>query len=221
MVETARRENCFLMEAIWTRFLPIISKTTELINAGEIGDLKYIRADFGFSASFDPQHRLFNPQLGGGALLDLGIYPLFLALLLMGVPDEIKSFSYKGSTGIDESTEASLFYRDGRMASLQASICAQTPIRADIAGSRGALVLDRPWYKGTSLLLRHHDQISQTFSLPFGENGFEFEIMEVHRCLGLGLIESPLLPLGFSLSLAKMMYTINQYAGISYTSQPI
>jgi len=220
MVVAARQNKTFLMEAMWTRFLPIIDKTLDLIKKGEIGALKYLRADFGFVAPFDANSRLYNLQLGGGSLLDVGVYPLFLALLIMGRPDEIKSFARLAATGADETTNALLYYKNGMMASVLSSIAAQTPITAEITGTEGTIILDRPWYKGTVLHVRKKDTITQTISLPYGDNGFEFQVQEVQQCLQKRFTESLLMPLDFSLLMSSVTDEVCKTAGITYKLQP-
>jgi len=216
MVLAARENNTFLMEAMWSRFLPIIDKTLQLVNDGTVGDLKYISADFGFVAPFDAGSRLYDLKLGGGSLLDVGVYPLFLVLLLLGKADEIKAFSRLASTGADETTGALLFYKNGIIASILSSITAQSPITAEITGTKGTIFLDRPWYKGSVIRVRKNDAITDTFSLPYGDNGFEFQIREVQECLAKGLTESSKMPLGFSLLLSDTMDDISRMANIRY-----
>ena len=216
MVAAARSNNVFLMEAMWTRFLAVIDKTLELVKNGEIGEIKYLHADFGFMLTFDPSSRLYDIKLGGGSLLDVGVYPLFLALLLFGKPREIKSFAHLSSTGADESTSAVLYYDNGAMANIFSSIVSQTPLKAEIYGSNGMIVLQRPWYKGTVVEVQKNDSITDTFSLPYPGNGFEFEIMEVQRCLDLGLKESHLMPLDFSLLMSETVSEICKQCNIRY-----
>ncbi|MEO6314658.1 MAG: Gfo/Idh/MocA family oxidoreductase [Chitinophagaceae bacterium] len=216
MVDAARRNKVFLMEAMWSRFLPIIQKTLELVKEGAIGELKYIHADFGFVAPFNAGSRLYDLKLGGGSLLDVGVYPLFLALLLMGKPDEIKSFAHLAPTGADETTDAILYYKDGKMANIVSSIVSQTPIVATITGTEGTITLERPWYKGTVLHIRKQDIVTQTLSLPYGDNGFEYQVKEVQRCLENKLIESSLLPLDFSLMMSRVADDICKANNIAY-----
>ena len=220
MIAEAKENNVFLMEAMWSRFLPIISKTLELIKAGEIGEVKYLNADFGFAAPFDAGSRLYDLKLGGGSLLDVGIYPLFLALLILGKPDEIKTFAHLASTGADVTTNAILFYKNGTMANILSSINTQTPITAEISGAKGTIILDRPWYKGHSIRIRKNDLITDTIEVPYAGNGFEFQIEEVHECLLNGFTESKLMPLEFSLQLSSIMEIILQMNNVSYTMQP-
>ncbi len=116
MVEASVHHRAFLMEAMWTRFLPLMQRTIGLIEEGKIGTLKYIRADFGFLAPFQPEGRLYDLRLGGGSLLDIGIYPLFLCLQLLGEPDSIRAAGQLAPTGADTTCHAILGYKDGRSA---------------------------------------------------------------------------------------------------------
>ncbi len=220
MVNTARQNKVFLMEAMWTRFLPVIEKTLQLVKEGSIGDLKYLRADFGFIAPYNAGSRLYDMQLGGGSMLDIGVYPLFLALLLMGKPDTIKSFSQLAPSGADETTSALLCYKNGNIAHIHSTIVAQTPITAEIAGTEGAILLERPWYKGARLQVRKSDTITADFSLPFGDNGFEFQVKEVQDCLQRGALESDILPLDFSLLLSSVSHEICLQSNLVYEIQP-
>jgi predicted dehydrogenase len=216
IVNTARRMNTFLMEAMWTRFLPVINKTLELIEDGEIGEIKYVSADFGFNAPFDSKSRLYDLRLGGGSLLDVGVYPLFLALFLLGKPDAVKSFAHLSATGADETANAILYYKNGSMANILSSIVMHTPLTAEISGTKGIITLQSPWYKGTIVVVEKNDTITNSFSLPYTGNGFEFEIIEVMNCLNKGLTESSLMPLDFSLLLSKVADEICSQCNIRY-----
>jgi predicted dehydrogenase len=216
IVNAAKKNNTFLMEAMWTRFLPIIDKTLELIKNGEIGEIKHVRADFGFMVPFDPASRLYNIQLGGGSLLDVGVYPLFLCLLLLGKPDNIKSFAHLSSTGADETINAIMYYNNGCMAAIHSSIIAQSPITADISGTKGTISLQKPWYKGTEIIIQQYGNASRNIPVPYTGNGFEYEITEVMNCLDKGLAESSLLPTGFSLQMSKLVDEICHQCNIRY-----
>ncbi len=216
IINAARENKVFLMEAMWTRFLPIIDKTLEIIYNGEIGAVKHVRADFGFMVPFDPSSRLFNIQLGGGSLLDVGVYPLFLCLLLLGEPDHIKSFAQLSATGADETTDAILYYKNGNMASIHSSIVAQSAITADISGTKGVIALQSPWYKGSEMSVRQYGSPVKNITVPFTGNGFEYEILEVMNCLDNGLLESTKMKLAFSLQLSKLTDEICQQCNIRY-----
>ena len=218
IVTLAGNNNIFLMEAMWTRFLPVIKETIRLIEIGEIGELKFVRADFGFTFPFNPESRIFDLKLGGGSLLDIGVYPLFLALQLLGEPDAIKSFAHLSVTGADESMNAMLYYKNKAMASVFSTVAANTPVIAEITGTEGCITIQSPWYKSSSLVLRKNNT-EKKISLPYGENGFEFEIEEVTNCLDNNLTESPALPLSFSLMMSKVVNEISNQCNLRYEVQ--
>lgn len=204
MIDTARSQRTFLMEAMWTRFLPATLKALQLLQAGEIGELKYLRADFGTLFKFDPSSRIFDLELGGGSLLDVGVYPLFLALLFFGPPDEVKSFAHLCSTGADDTMNALLFYKQGRIANILSSVLANTPLTAEIIGTEGTLTFNRPWYKTQSLTLCRNSGAPQNVPAPYDGNGLQFEIQEVMDCLAQNRLESALMPLDLSMSMARV-----------------
>lgn len=219
MVKAARENNTFLMEAMWTRFLPLMRTTLELIREGRLGTIKYVRADFGFAGAFHPDNRLFNLNLGGGALLDIGVYPLFLCLLLLGEPETIQASGHLASTGADESVYAWLGYKDGASAILSATFSLQTSITAEIAGTEGLIQLPSPWYKNDKLVLQRPNEPDQTFQLEPMVNGFEYEIRELMACVDKGLIESPSMPHSLSLLMSKTMDAIRSQIGVVYPGQ--
>lgn len=216
MIDTARSRHTFLMEAMWTRFLPATLKALQIIQSGGIGNLKYLRADFGTVFKFDPASRIFDLKLGGGSLLDVGVYPLFLAVLLLGRPDEVKSCAHLCSTGVDETMNALLHYKQGCIANILSSVSANTPLTAEIIGSEGTLTLNRPWYKTQSLTLSPNTGSPQTIPEPYEGNGLQFEIQEVMNCLAENMIESSLMPLDLSLTMAEVSDEIRAQCGIYY-----
>lgn len=219
MVEAARENKAFLMEAMWSRFLPVIEKTLGLIGDGQLGTVKYIRADFGFAAPFHPEGRLYNLRLGGGSLLDIGIYPLFLCLLLLGEPDTIHAAAHLAPTGADETCQAILHYRDGRSAMISSTLACQTSITAEIAGTAGMIQLSTPWYKNDKLTLIRPGEEAQVFAVEPMVNGFEYQIREVTACLDKGIIESPLHSHADSLRLSRTMDAIRGQVGVSYPGE--
>ncbi len=153
VLDLARAKGLFALEAMWTRFLPAMVKVRELLAAGAVGEPRWLAADFGFRAPFNPQSRIFNPALGGGALLDVGVYPVSLASMVFGPPREIQSSVRLGPTGVDEQESILLGYEGGRMASLSACVVMTTPTEAVIAGDKGILKIHAPFFRSRKLSL--------------------------------------------------------------------
>ncbi len=216
IVAAARTHNTFLMEAMWTRFMPATLKVQELIAAGAVGEVKYIRADFGDSFPFDPSSRVYDLKLGAGSILDIGIYPLFLILLILGKPDEIKSVAHLAETGADDLASAMLYYRDGKIGAMLSANILHTPITAEIMGTEGIITMHSNWYNTKSISLTRSGKDVEHIDVSYGGNGFEFQIQEVMSCLGKGEKESALMPLDFTLLLAKTMDEICSQCGVVY-----
>jgi predicted dehydrogenase len=219
MIAASRRHNAFLMEAMWTRFLPLMQRTADMIAAGKIGQLKYIRADFGFLAPFQAASRLYDLRLGGGSLLDIGIYPLFLCLYLLGKPDDIRAAGHLAPTGSDETCHALLNYNDGRSAVISSTLACQTSLTAEIAGTAGSIRIPSPWYKNDRLSWYPAGQPEETILFDPMVNGFEYQIREVTRCLEAGLIESSPMSHTFSLTMSQTMDEIRRQIGVRYAGE--
>lgn len=216
MIASARENNVFLMEAFWTRFLPSMDKTLELITSGELGEVRHIHSDFGVMRAFDPDHRAFNKDLGGGSLLDIGIYPVFLSLLLWGEPDTISAVADIGSTVVDESLALVFKYNDGRIATLFSSFTVNSTVETHICGTKARLKLNRWWHTPTTLELTRGENETQRIEPPFVGNGYNYEAEEVMRCLQSGRKESDVLPLSFSLRLIRLLDRIRKEIGLVY-----
>jgi predicted dehydrogenase len=216
LVETARKNKIFLMEAIWTRFLPGIEKTLKLVSEGHIGEIKMLNADFGFNGIYNPESRLYNPFLGGGSLLDIGIYPVFLSLLLLGYPKEIQAVATKARTGVDESMSISLSYESGALASLHCTFVAHTNTDANIYGDKGKIHLKHQWLRANEMVVTRNDEKPEELVFPSRAKGYEYEAEEVMKCLRLGQTESPILGLDFSLQLMKLLDAIRMKCNIVY-----
>lgn len=215
MLEASVSNHTFLMEAMWTRFLPPLEKALALINQGAIGKVKQVKADFGFKSSFDKTHRLYDMALGGGSLLDVGVYPLFLALTVLGEPASVKTYASLASTGADEECTFTLLYPETE-ALLQSSIITDTPREAFITGTEGSIYFLSPWYRETSIELRKNNGTREHFTFPATGNGFEPEIREAMDCLRKGKIESDRMPHTFSLLQSKVLDLLCKEAGIVY-----
>jgi predicted dehydrogenase len=216
LIEVARRKKVFLMEALWSRFVPSIMGILEISNSGKLGAVRFVNADFGFRGEYDPLNRMFNPELGGGALLDIGIYPVFLAMLLLGEPDRIKAAARFASTGVDESTSMIFLYNNGNIANLSCTFMADTPIQADVIFEKGRVRLNPKWFTPTSLTLVHEDRTEENILFDEPGNGYQYQAVECMRCLREGLTESPVMNLDFSLSLMEVLDRIRKECGLVY-----
>jgi predicted dehydrogenase len=218
MISKAKEKKLFLMEAFWTRFLPSFQKTLEMIASGELGAVRHINSDFGVWRSFDPGNRAFNKNLGGGSLLDIGIYPVFLTLMLWGEPDQISAVSDIGTTVVDESLALIFKYNDGRIASLFSSFTVNSTVETHICGTKGRVKLNRWWHCPTSLELTIGEGEVQKLGIPSVGNGYNYEAIEVMNCLRSGERESRILPLDFSLRLIRLLDRIRKEIGLTYVA---
>ena len=215
MIQCARRNNVFLMEAMWTRFLPTMRKVRELIAEGSIGNVRLVCADFGFRTNINPEGRLFAPAYAGGSLLDVGIYNLSLCSMIYGKqPDHVQSHMTIGSTGVDEETSLLLSYKDGQSAQLFSAIRLATAHEAKIIGENGRIDLPDYWH-GKKIKLYNNDG-AREFDLPYEASGYQFEAIEVMRCLDEGLKESPVMPLDESRAIMKTMDLIRKDNRLRY-----
>ena len=215
----ARDQGLFLMEAMWTRFLPVAIKMRQLLAEGVIGDLRMLMADLGFRAEFDPKGRLFDPDLGGGALLDVGVYPISLASWLFGPPTQVTSLAHLGQTGVDEQTAILLGYEQGQLAILAGAVRTETPTHAILMGTQGRIQLHPPIYYPPRLTLSLPGQPDEVIELPSEGNGYNYEAAEVMRCLRAGLLESDTMPLAETLSIMQTMDTIRAPWGLKYPTE--
>jgi predicted dehydrogenase len=211
LVQEARTRGLFLMEAMWMRCNPAILKIQELIGEGALGDIVSVHADFGLQGPFDPGHRLRDPKLGGGALLDLGVYPLNLAHLLLGNPASVQSWARLTPENVDETTGVLLGYDSGAVAALTCSISGESRNAAQITGTLGRIDLPQGFFAPRSF---HFGGETTDFSFP--GNGYQFEAIEVQRCLAEGLAESPLVPHQATLDVMTLMDTIRAEIGVVY-----
>lgn len=219
MVASARKNQTLLMEALWTRFIPATNQALRLIQEGAIGAVHTVKADFGFNTPHDPQSRLFNPALGGGALLDIGIYPAFLAQWILGAPpvSGVQSAAMFTPEGVDAACAFTFRYPDNRLATGYAALNAHTPVEAWIFGTEGHLYLHPRWHHTQQLTVARYEgkqQMLQTLDFPYEGWGYHFEAAHFMECLRAGLQESPLLPLDFTLALARTLDAVRRGFGV-------
>ncbi|WP_433371257.1 Gfo/Idh/MocA family protein [Actinoplanes sp. CA-142083] len=216
LVEAARAKNVFLMEAMWMRLNPAIRKIVELVEEGAIGWVSAIHADFGLQGPFEPEHRLRNPQLGGGALLDLGVYPIHLAHVIMGNPVSVQSWAHLTPEGVDENTGVLLGWEPGAVAALTCSINGESRNAASITGTDGRIDLPPGFFVPREFTLTRAGKAPETFEFPFEGSGYQFEAAEAQRCILAGELESPLMPHATTLEVMGLLDAIREEIGVSY-----
>lgn len=205
MIAAARASGRVLMEAMWTRFLPAVVRARGLVAAGAIGEVRSIIADFGFQAEFDPQSRLFAPELGGGTLLDIGIYPLNLAVMMCGDPVEIQTMATLGATGVDEECAILLRHAGGELSVLSASFRVDTPREAHILGTGGSITICCPWWGATRIVLQTNGGRPEQIDLPGRGGGYAHEAEAFMDVIRSGAAESEVMPLAESLKIMRLM----------------
>ena len=216
VVALARSKKLFLMEAMWTRYLPALDEVRRIVASGEIGTPRQVTADFGFAAEVDPDHRLLNPELGGGALLDLGIYPLSIAAYLLGPVVSAQAQAQFGPTGVDVQTGFVLKHEGGGMSVCSCSVQARTPAELTLSGELGHVRLNTMFHRAPSVSVSLADGTSRTVPTPYTGNGYAYEAVEAGRCLREGLLESPRMPLDETLALMGVLDTMRDQIGLRY-----
>ncbi|MCL4265853.1 MAG: Gfo/Idh/MocA family oxidoreductase [Anaerolineae bacterium] len=212
----AEAKGLFVMEAMWTYFLPAVTMVRQLLQDGVIGEVRMLTADFGYRAAIDPHGRHFSPALGGGALLDVGIYPLALAHMIFGPPTQITSMAHLGETGVDEQAAIILGYEKGELALLHTAVRTETVQEAVIMGTNGRLKIHFPWWQPTRLTLTQPGQADQLIELPFTGNGYNYEATAVMDCLRSGKTQHPLMPWATTLALQDTMDKIRTQWELRY-----
>lgn len=215
MIATAKKNGAFLMEALWSRFNPSIVKVKDLIEEGKIGDIAYLSANFGFYAlDRDEDGRLLNPDLAGGSLLDIGIYPIFLAYLMLGKPDNIEAVSLFHKTGVEIQT-AMIFEYPHAQATLVSGLRSKIRMRAEISGSKGSAFLRERWHETQGYSL-DTDGNWEDFELPTTGKGYSHEIEEVHECLRNEKLQSEKWSWQNSLDLINLLDEVRHITGTTF-----
>ncbi|MEA4908705.1 MAG: Gfo/Idh/MocA family oxidoreductase [Anaerolineaceae bacterium] len=219
VIDYARQKGLFVMEAMWTRFLPVAVRLRRMVAEGLLGELHSLAARFTFRADYNPQGRLFNPALGGGALLDVGVYPIAWAAMLFGEPTEIHGIAHLSDQGVDERATMLLGYAGGQTASLFASLTTVSPDRSTLMGSQGYLTLHGRLAHPTRITLSLKNKPDEELDVSFEGNGYQFEALHVMECLRQGKLESEIMSLDETLSIMRTMDQLRQQMGVFYPGE--
>lgn len=222
-VAQARQRRVFAMEALWTRFLPVYAAVRDWLRAGVIGSVQLVQSSFCFPAPVEPDGRLFNPALAGGALLDLGVYNLALSRWVLeslhSQCPPLARLRVDGAltdTGVDRRVAGTLVFEGGAVAQFACAIDGLGDNALSIQGERGRIRIPEPFWGATEAVLEVAGQPAQRLQQPHEINGFEYEVDEAVRCIQAGLLESPQMPLSESLVLAQWLQTIRDELGVRY-----
>lgn len=219
LIKSARENNVFLMEAMWSRFLPAASKLREILSSKVIGEVRMLKADFGYRSEVDPNSRLYNLELAGGALLDVGVYCVSLASMILGSePKNINASAHIGVTGVDEQNSIILSYENGSMAVLTSAISTDTVNDAWIYGTKGYIHIPE-FYHADRINVVIKGEKPRTYYTPYVSTGYNYEALEVNRCLRAGLKESSIMPLDETLRIMKLMDEARNHIGIKYIGE--
>jgi predicted dehydrogenase len=215
LVRIAAQRKVFLMEAMWTRTFPAVRRMVELVAEGAIGEVTAVHADFSVAGPFAPTDRMRAPELGGGALLDLGVYPVAFAQLFLGSPQRVAALATLTPELVDENTGIILGYPNGALAVLHCGMVGAGETIATVVGTTGRIVVPDAFFKPSRFTLVR-DGLSEEISMPHSGHGMNFEAAEVNRCLREGLTESPLVPLDQSLEVLRTLDAVRRQIGVSY-----
>lgn len=219
MIAQAKEKKVFLMEAVWTKFLPHYQLLMQYVKEGKLGPIQNVLVNFGFSPTPPVPKRLFDPLLGGGSLLDIGIYNVFIAVSVLGKPDGIEASMTPAATGIDEQCAILFKYKNGAMAQLFCSFSTNLATEADISGRDGRIRLTSRFYEPSATVEYYPGRVDSKQILPVQKEagfGYQYEIRHVNECLKKGLTESPVMSHADTLLLMELLDEIRKVAGIRY-----
>ncbi|MDX2052550.1 MAG: Gfo/Idh/MocA family oxidoreductase [Polyangiaceae bacterium] len=215
-ISAAKQQGTFLMEALWTRFVPAVAQALSWVKEGKIGEPRLVEASFGFRMGWHPESRLLAPELAGGSILDVGVYTIALCQWVFEKePTAVKALGHVGETGVDEQAAILLRYSGGELGVLNSAVRTNTRHVATIYGTEGRVSIGEPFWKSTQVTLSAGGK-EETLTLPFRGNGYEYEADEVQRCVRAGLLASPLVPWDQSLAIAKIMDAARLELGVRY-----
>ncbi len=220
LITKAKREGIFLMEGMWTRFLPCVVKLREMIhNERIIGKIRHFKGDFCVKMPYGNEHRAFNPKLAGGALLDLGVYPIsFSSMILKESPQKIISSAVLGETGVDVFSSYFFLYKNGATSMMTSSTSLVMPHDAFIFGTEGYVYIPN-FSRPKKMFLNLNELDKKIIEIPYESTGFQFEAIEAGNCLKTGMTESNIIPLDETLEIMKTMDTIRNQWGLKYPEE--
>jgi predicted dehydrogenase len=216
MIDASRQNNVFFMEALWTRFIPSMLKVLEIIESGIMGEVDHVEAEFCFTAPTDPLGRLYNMSLGGGSILDIGIYPAFLAYQLLGAPKSIRASGQLHNGGADQTCSMNFEYDQKKSAALHCSLLFESNMPARITMTNGYILMQPRWHEAPGLIVIRAGYEAEHIACPPLGKGFTHEIGECHRCLANGSIESDLWSHQNSLDLIGILDEVRWQVGVVY-----
>jgi len=216
MIDASRNNGVALLEAMWTRYLPHIALVREILKSGVLGEIQTVEADHGQRLADRGIARLVDPNLGGGALLDLGIYPISFAHLILGTPEKIIASAVMTDRGVDAQTSAIFSYDNGAQAIINTTMIAQTPCRAVVSGLLGRLEIDRTFYTPSNMRVVLYDGTTTEYPSSYTGHGLREQAIEMARVVNSGALESPLMPHNETISVMKSMDEIRRQIGLTY-----
>ncbi len=220
VVDAANERGLVVLEAMWTRWLPHMVRVRELIASGVLGEVRAVLADHDQKLPVDPEHRLQNPALGGGALLDLGIYPVSFAWDVFGEPSSIHAISSPTPTGVDRQTAVILGYPGGEQAVIHTQLDARGPSTAAVVGTRARIEIDRVWYTPTSFsVLDAKDVVLERFQQEVPGRGMQFQAAELERLVAAGVTAGEVLPPEETVAIMGTLDEIRRQIGLRYPGE--
>ena len=214
VIAAARERRVFVMEAMWTRFQPAIVAARRLVDDGVIGEVRQVQADLGVDRAYDPNHRLFDPAQGGGAMLDLGVYPVSFAQYFLGEPASVDVVGSLAPTGVDYEAGMLLGYPDGRSASILISLRNPTPGAARIFGTGGWIEVPPRFHHPNRIVLHRTGRDPETIEQPPLGRGYSHELIEVTQCVQAGRTESAVMPLDATLAVQRTLNNACKQLGV-------
>ena len=220
VVDLAAEKKLVVLEAMWTRFLPHMIRLREIIAAGTLGDVRTVIADHNQNLPKDPGHRLQNPALGGGAVLDLGIYPVSFAWDVLGAPTSVSAISSPTPTGVDRQTAIVLGYADGQQALLHTALDTAGPNEAAVIGTEGWVKLHGTFYVPTTITVHNaQNEVVETFEQEVGSRGMQFQAWEVERLIAAGQVVGEILPPEQTVAIMGTLDEVRRIIGLKYPGE--